>query len=204
MQVTQITPVTKVKFKVYIDEEFAFVLYKGELSRYRIKEGAEIPEELVEKITAEVVLKRAKLRAMHLLNDMDRTESGLRTKLIQGGYTEDIADQAMAYVKSFGYINDKGFALRFIEGRKNSKSRKEVYASLIQKGVPSEIAEEAIEECYENHEEYEAIRALLKKKKFNPDTADEAEKRRIYGFLARKGFRYDDIRHVIQVYDWNA
>lgn len=204
MFVTKLEPVTKAKFKVYIDEEFTFVLYKGELSKYRIKDQSEIAPELVEKIKKEVVLKRAKLRAMHLLNDMDRTESSLRRKLIQGGCTEEIAEQAIDYVKSFGYIDDKGFAMRFIEGRRNSKSRKELYAALLQKGVSAYIAEEAMTECFEGHDEYEAIRALLKKKRFNSETADEDEKRKIYGFLARKGFRYDDIRHVIQVYDLNA
>lgn len=204
MLVTKIAPVTKSKFKVFIDEEFTFVLYKGELSRYRIKEQSEITQELVDKIKKDVILKRAKLRAMHLLNDMDRTEQGLRTKLLQGGCTEEIADQAMDYVKSFGYIDDKGYAMRFVESRKNSKSRKEIYSALLQKGISADIADAAMEECFEGGDEYEAIEALLRKKRFNPKTADENEKRKIYGFLARKGFRYDDIRHVIQVYDWNA
>ena len=35
-------------------------------------------------VLEKVVIKRAKLRAMHLLEDMDRTESGLRDKLKQG------------------------------------------------------------------------------------------------------------------------
>ena len=36
MYVTKIEPVTKTKYKVFIDGQFAFVLYKGELSRYHI------------------------------------------------------------------------------------------------------------------------------------------------------------------------
>ena len=73
MMVTKIEQLTKTKFKVYLDGKFAFVLYKGELSRFGIREGVEIPEETVGKIRVEVILKRAKLRAMHLLADMDRT-----------------------------------------------------------------------------------------------------------------------------------
>ena len=42
MIVTKIEDVAKTRFKVYIDEQFAFVLYKGELSRYRIAVGREI------------------------------------------------------------------------------------------------------------------------------------------------------------------
>ena len=36
MIVTNIEAVAKNKYKVYLDERFAFVLYKGELSRYRV------------------------------------------------------------------------------------------------------------------------------------------------------------------------
>ena len=36
MTVTRIEAVTKTKYKVYLDGKFAFVLYKGELSRYGI------------------------------------------------------------------------------------------------------------------------------------------------------------------------
>lgn len=39
MVVTKVEMLTKIKYKVYLDEEFAFVLYKGELSHYRIVEG---------------------------------------------------------------------------------------------------------------------------------------------------------------------
>ena len=41
MTVTKTEAVTKTRYKVYIDGQFAFVLYKGELSRYHVKEGAE-------------------------------------------------------------------------------------------------------------------------------------------------------------------
>ena len=95
MYVTKIEPVTKTKYKVFIDGQFAFVLYKGELSRYHIAQDTEVDERLVSQILSEIVLKRAKLRAMHLLTDMDRTESQLRTKLKQGLYPDDIIEQAM-------------------------------------------------------------------------------------------------------------
>ena len=89
MIVTKTEAVTKTRYKVYIDGQFAFVLYKGELSRYQIREGKEILKETCDKIRGEVLVKRAKLRAMHLLNDMGRTEKQLLEKLKQGGYPDD-------------------------------------------------------------------------------------------------------------------
>lgn len=201
MVVTKIEPVTKTKFKVYVEEQFAFVLYKGELSRYRIVEDQEITEEMVRKIKEEVILKRAKLRALHLLNDMDRTETQLRTKLKQGFYTEDIIEQTIAYVKSFGYIGDASYARRYIISRQKSKSRKEIYMELCWKGIAKEEIDAALEECYEDQDELEAVFTLLRKKRFDPENATDKDRQKMYGYLARKGFSYEQIRQVIQVSD---
>lgn len=204
MRITRLEPLTKTKYKVYIDERFAFVLYKGELSHYHIVEGEELSKDIFIKIKGEVILKRVKLRALHLLNQMDRTEEQLRTKLKQGNYTEDMIEEAVAYVKGFGYIDDCAYAKRFILNRQKEKSRKEIYAKLCQKGIDKAIIECAMEECYEDREELEAIKKLVEKKHFNPYNATDIEKQKIYGYLARKGFSYESIRQVIQVSNWNA
>ena len=44
MVVTQISELSKSRCKVYIDQEFAFVLYKGELRLYKVAEGKEITQ----------------------------------------------------------------------------------------------------------------------------------------------------------------
>lgn len=204
MTVTGLEPCAKTKIKVYLDGKFAFVLYKGEVSRYGIHKSEDISEETVQKIRMEVVLKRAKLRAMHLLEDMDRTEKGLREKLRQGSYPQDIIDMAIDYVKSFGYLNDARYTENFIRSRQNSKSRKEIQAALLQKGVSSELIEQAMDLCYEDGGEEAAIRSILRKKKFDPRVLEDRGKQRIYAYLARKGFRYDTVRQVIQNYEDDA
>lgn len=206
MTVTKIEPLTKIKFKVYLDGRFAFVLYKGELSRLGIAEGAEISQEVVEMIRRDVVFKRAKLRAMHLLEDMDRTEAGLREKLRRGFYPDDAAEEAIRYVKSFGYLDDSRYAENFVRSRKGSKSRREIQALLLRKGIPADKIEAAFEACYSEDKggEEEAVRKILKKKRFSREGTDEAQTQKIYAYLARKGFRYETIRQVIQNYNENA
>lgn len=197
MNVTKVEAVTKTKWKVELDGRFAFVLYKGELSRFSIREGGELSKDTYETIKKNVVLKRAKLRAMHLLTDMARTESGLREKLKQGMYPEDVAEEAIAYVKSFGYLDDYRYAENFIESRRESKSRKEIYALLYSRGVPQEQIELAMEQCYDDGGEQEAIRRIIRKKRVDIPHASEQELHKLYGYLARKGFRYEDIRQAI-------
>lgn len=197
MKVTKIEAITKTKYKVEIDEQFAFVLYKGELLQYRITEGSEIAEELYQKIRKEVVLKRAKLRAMHLLTDMARTEAGLRQKLKQNLYPEDVVEEALAYVRSFGYVDDYRYAENYIISKKDSRSRKEIYAKLCEKGVSKDLIALAFENCYEDGER-EAICQLIRKKNIDLENATEKELNKLYGYLARKGFRYEDIRQCLQ------
>lgn len=204
MIVTKLTPVTKSKYKVFLDDEFAFVLYKGELSRYEIIEGKEISQNVIEVIKKEVLEKRAKLRAMHILERADRTEEELRTKLQQDLYPNEIVDCAMKYVKSFGYIGDRSYARRFVESKQRTKSKREIKLLLQQKGISNELISEAVDNCYEEVDEKETIRKLVEKKHFSADTATAQEKKRMFDYLLRKGFRYDDIRQVIQVSSWNT
>ena len=95
MIISQLESISYARYKVFIDEEFAFVLYKGELSRYSIQLGAELSVEVYNKIKTEVIFKRAKLKAMHLLERMNRTESNLRQKLKQGLYPEDALNKLL-------------------------------------------------------------------------------------------------------------
>lgn len=60
MTVTKIEPVSKTRFKVYVDEKPVFVLYKGELSRYHIEADEEIEDEVFEDILNTVVCKEQK------------------------------------------------------------------------------------------------------------------------------------------------
>lgn len=201
MTVSKIEPLSKSRYKVFIEGQFAFTLYKGELSRYHIAEDNRIDEEVYD-ILRKLVIKRAKLRAMHLLSDMGRTESQLRTKLKQGGYSDEAVEEAIRYVKSFGYINDAEYVRSFIDSRKEKKSKKEIYAALKQKGVDSDIIEQVFEEMdYGEEDSRQAIEALMRKRNYNPDSADLKEKQKLMGYLMRKGFRYEDVNSVLNSAD---
>lgn len=201
MVVTNIEAVTNAKYKIYIEGEYAFVLYKKELSHYHIAVGQEIEEKVYREIRTEIVAKRAKLRAMHLLNAMGRTELQLRQKLERDGYPEDIIEGAVSYVKSFGYVNDENYARVFIEGRKDKKSRKELFAALVQKGIDKEVVERVFEEYYEEDDARSAIAKILKKRHYDPENSDRKEMQKIFCFLTRKGFRHEDIFSVAEKLD---
>ena len=90
--------------------------------------------------------KDATRKAMRLLEHMDRTEKGLRDKLRQSGFSPDAVDAALAYVQSYGYIDDSRYARTYIAYRMDSKSRQKIIQELIGKGVDKETAVAAWEE----------------------------------------------------------
>lgn len=147
------------------------------------------------------MIKEAKLKALSLLNYMDRTESQLRQKLKEKAFSDEAIEQAVDYVKSFGYINDAGYAQRYILNKQGSKSKREIYASLSQKGLRREDIELAMENCYEAEDELIAIRRLCEKKHFVADEATDEEKKRMYNYLLRKGFRNEDVCRALNVRD---
>ena len=49
-----------------------------------------------------------------------------------------------------------------------------------------------------------SIQKILKKRDFVQRRRQKQKKAKICGYLLRKGFRYEDIRQVIQVSEWNT
>lgn len=199
--VTGIEAISKTRSRVYLDGEPAFVLYKGELRKYRISEGEELAEAALRELETEVLPKRARARAMNLLKSRRYTEKQLTDKLLAGGYSRELAEDALAYVKSFHYVDDAGYAYDYIVCHMERHSMKEIEQKLMLKGIGREITRAAAQELAENSmliEEETMIRRLLEKKHYNPEEADEKQKQRIYAYFYRKGFSPQQVRRVIE------
>lgn len=199
MKKVRIEPVSKLKFRIYLDGEFAFVLYKSELSCCHIRNGEDVSDEEVNRILSEIVLKRAKQKAMSLLQSADRTKNELYSRLLQQDFPDLIVQQAIRYVESFGYINDRRYVENYILSRKSRKSRKEIYAELCRKQLDAGVVDEMMEQCYETTDSLEAIRHLLRKKRYDAGRMSDDEKRKIYAYLARKGFSYREIKKAMEL-----
>ena len=161
MIVTDIKPVTKQKFQIEIDGQPAFVLYKGELFRYHLEQDREIEECIYTEIVDEILTKRAKLRAMHLLQKMDRTKWELERKLQESGYPQVVVKRALEYVESFHYIDDKRYAAMYIQSQKTKKGKARIKMELMRKGISAELIAEVFSETENEIDTREAIRSLI-------------------------------------------
>lgn len=201
MTVTGIEEISQSRCRIYVDGNFAFVLYKGEIRLYKIREQEEISEETYRKITEEVLVKRAKLRCMNLLKSRPYTEYQLREKLRQGEYSREIQDTAIAYVKSFGYVDDVQYAKDYALSQTETKSRRAISESLMRKGIAKEIVEEVFADLEEDgnmSDERKLAEKWMEKKKFSPEKADYKEQQKMAAFLYRKGIPMEVIRKAIR------
>lgn len=146
---------------------------------------------------------RAKMRALHLLEYMDRTERGLRKKL-EKDHPSDVIDETIRYLRSYGYIDDKRYAVRYLSSHLSQKGHRRLFQELYQKGVPSDLVQEAWEElCMEEGsgedlDERGSIEKLIEKKVKDQTELPRKEYQRLMNFLARRGFSWGDISAVFE------
>ncbi len=200
MIVTQMIGISRARYKVYVDGQFAFILYKGELREFGIEEEKEISESCYQQIMTQVLPKRAKKRVLNLLESRDYTSGQLREKLRQGDYPQACIDEAIDYVESYGYVDDLRYAKDFITYHLEHKSRTRIGQDLMRKGIGRDIIEAAFEELEQSgtgQDETAMIVKLLEKKKYDVRTASKQDKQRMYGFLYRKGFHTDAISRAL-------
>jgi len=191
--ITAIGQPSKEKRRLQLDNGEIWILYPGEVRSLHLSEGMVLTKQQYIQIRRDVIGKRAKKRAMHLLERMDRSERELRRKLAESEYPGDLIDEAVAYVKSYHYVDDERYADCYVRLRGTAKSAGRLRMELQQKGIDREVADRVLESYADERDETEMIRELLQKRHYDPQTADQTQQRRMYGYLQRRGFRSSDI-----------
>ncbi|MBR4140048.1 MAG: RecX family transcriptional regulator [Lachnospiraceae bacterium] len=156
-----------------------------------------LDSETVQKSEEEIKeeVRRAKLRALHLLTAMDRTEAQLREKL-EVSYCEQAVEEAVAYVKNYGYLDDERYVKVYIESKSRTKSRKQIEQDLIyKKGVSKEAVYRGFEQA-QMADVVEVIQKYMQKKKIDPQTCDYEQKQKFFAYMMRKGFQIEELKMV--------
>lgn len=194
MLVTKLEKIDQKRIKVYIDYEYAFLLYSPDIRRYRIEEEKEVSKEEYSEIIQETIYRRAKQKALAILKYMDRTENELAVKLKQAFYNDEIISRTIEYVKSYHYIDDERYAANYIAIKKNTKSKKQIQNELYRKGIDKVIVEQSLENLLKNDDI--AIRKAIRKKTDDSSKLTSEQRLKIIASLYRKGFAYEDIMRL--------
>lgn len=142
-----------------------------------------------------------KAYALRLLELRGRSVRDIRDKLkLKGAPPADI-DLVIDDLLSLGLLDDEKFARDWIDSRRHFRPtgvvrlRQELFA----KGIDREIVDQTVREYKSNSDEFPAALDLAKRKlklyrKLDTDTA----RRRLAGFLARRGYEASVVSKVLK------
>lgn len=141
-------------------------------------------------------------KALEVLARGPKATKDLGRWLAQREHLPDDISAALSRLTERGLLNDSAYAVMFTRSRLTTHhmSRRRIAAELAKRGVERAVADAAIAEVMEDEavDEREMVRAAAVKKlkslaKCDPDV----KRRRLYGFLARKGYPGDLVRDAV-------
>ncbi len=157
--------------------------------------GGERNSELEEK-----ELTRAKNAAYRLLTYRPRSRVELEAKLRDREFSETAVQEVIDSLVLLGYVNDLRFAAQWSAGRVrlSGYGRRRIEQELRNKGVAGDVIKEALAGIFLDNIEMDTAKQVAEKKLNTMKSVDrETRRRRLAGFLERKGFSYDIIRTVL-------
>jgi len=204
-QVTSIVPSPRKsgRFDVEIDGMPTSMLSIEAIERFGLAMGAVIDDRTAALIEREVGILQTYDRALNMLAARGRASAELRRLLIRKGEPADRVDVAIERLVSVGFLDDAAFARQFArsKGVSGGLSRRRLQQELGRRGVNRETGTEAIETVFseEGVDEAATIEKVAQKKLRSLANVDApTRRRRLYSFLARRGYDSDDIGRVIR------
>lgn len=197
MLITAIEPRRKAMSALYLDGEYVMNLDTRTLIENRFDVGKDIDDEDLHEIIRLSNERRAKEKAIWLISYRDHSKKELADK-IKRTCDEESADKAVERMEELGLVNDESYALHYAQKLIFTKhmSKNAVVYELARKGIDKELAAEILEEI--EVDSSEQIRIIIDKKYRN--ISDEKIRRRAVAALQRLGYRWDEIKGVIEEY----
>lgn len=181
------------QMKIYIHSEI--------IRKYNVAKGMELSEEEADRLIYENDLRRARERALYLMESRDHSYRELFDKL-EKNYSEDICFEVCNRLAEIGVINDRRYAEKLCRQLFDVKKlgRYRVRQEMRLKGLGSEIIEEAMENFSEEDEPFERLEKLVEQK-YERYLTDRKGVEKVKNALARKGYSFGEIKEVLDLYD---
>ena len=96
-------------------------------------------------------------------------------------------------------INDFRYAMLYIEYKGESKSKIQIIQDLYKKGIKKDTVDMAFEES--EFSDKQSLKKIIKKKITKYNLEDKKELNKFYRFLLSKGYKYDDIKRELALYN---
>ena len=174
--------------------------------------GRDVEPATLEAVASEVAALRTYDRALRLLAARGRSVRELRRRLLAAREPEEHVNAALQRLEAMGALNDDDYARQVARSQMIGRgyAPRRLKQELAKRGVARDVADRAIEVVLtedaapgsfgaeQGVDITATIERLARKKLRGLESLDPATRsRRLYAFLARRGYDSDDIRRVI-------
>ena len=205
--------------QLFLDGVPFVVLHTILVENFGLRVGLQIEPQVIEKLIAADEVMRAKNYALRLLREetdneaVDETEGSRPTikpknytksevaqRLAREGFSEKAIEMAIEELIDSGHIRDRKYAENWVVRRQKSNPRGKTLLKheLLDKGVDREIADQVVAQVETEDEAMLALQIAQKRVKQYRRLPVHVAKRRLHGFLARRGFESEIVRQVLE------
>ena len=186
------------RFTIIVDAQPLAVLSLDAIERLQLSVGRDISA-IEQRIADEAAQLKVYDRALNMLAFRARSSAELARALVQKGEDKDVVARAIERLTEQGLLDDAAFAQAFTRAKVlgANQSKRRVQQGLRKKGVARDVGDAAIAAVFEDERvdqrglvEQAARKKLRTLAKLEP----VVQRRRLYAFLARRGYDSDDIR----------
>ena len=184
---------------LFLDGEYFDTVDAACISKLGLRVGLEIEAEVLQKLIQADEAMRAKNYALELLSSQSYSKSQMIYQLRQKGFGAEAIDITLEDLEQLGHIKDENFAKKWIARRQRSKPKgKRMLAhELVNQSIDKTTVDRVLSGIHDAEETKTALQLAQKQAKRYQSLAPEVAKRRLHGFLLRRGFDHETIQSVI-------
>jgi regulatory protein len=186
------------KARISVDGEFWAEVDAGVAFERGLLEGAAFSCEELDRARVAGERPIAMGRALNLLGYRARSEAEVRDRLRRYGYVEETIEVVVDRLRELGYLDDAEFARLKAREKARRYGPRRVSVELKKSGVGEALAREIVEEEFAGRSEVGEARSAAARR-YNGRGSD-AEARRVYGFLVRRGYSAEVCAQVAREY----
>jgi regulatory protein len=186
------------KARISVDGEFWAEIDPGVAIESGLREGAILSSEELHEVRVTGERPVAMGRALNLLGYRARSEAEIRDRLTRYGYVGETIEGVVLRLQELGYLDDAEFARMKAREKARRYGPRRVSVELKKSGVGEALAREVVEEEFAGRSEVGEARSAAARR-YNGRGSD-AEARRVYGFLVRRGYSAEVCAQVAREY----
>ncbi len=185
---------------IFLDGEFFCGVDYELVVKFGLRTGLEIDEERLKRLVEEEEILKAKRYAFDLLMRRSYSQKEIIDKLKRKEFSERAISATIEILQRLGYIKDESYAEDWVESRKRlkPKGRRALREELTKKGIDKATIDRVIAGIDDEEEWEMALKAAQKQVVHYRELDKKVAKRRLYGFLLRRGFEHRTINSVVR------